>query len=490
MGERSQAAPSPVQNRGHQAESGGRQCRFRQLKPRPGRPDGEVAFSQCRRIRAATLELVDERGYDSVSVRAIVARAGVSTRTFYEQFAGKEECFLAAYDAVVRTTARDLLAAERGNLDYEQRLRRAFGAFGEAVARRPQAARVALFESFAAAPAVFERMRRAYGLYEALVADCFAVADDGVGLAPPLGKGIIAACAQVSRARLLAGREDVMPGEAGGLTAWALSLRSAAAKSAWAEGALGPIPPPLGVAADFIADERTVILRAAARLAARQEPLTVATIRAEAGLSRRSFYVHFTGLEDCVLAARQLWLHQALMQSRGAYLSGGSWPAAICRLASSLFSLLPANPGMARMAGSEGSSAGPAAVRWQTEQISRLATRLRRDAPSGLRPSQATAEASVAAAWDVFDNHLISGRPERLPRAVHTASYFVLAPVIGAVAAAEAIAHEARAPLRASLRSGQAMACSGAVSGRVSEGTGGANPSIKKSSTMPHQATQ
>src|SRR5207253_2083261 len=39
-----------------------------------------------------------ERGYPATTVADVVERAGVSRRTFYEQFADKEACFLAAYD--------------------------------------------------------------------------------------------------------------------------------------------------------------------------------------------------------------------------------------------------------------------------------------------------------------------------------------------------------------------------------------------------------
>jgi AcrR family transcriptional regulator len=50
---------------------------------------------------------VAEKGYGHVAVADVIERAGVSRKTFYEQFSNKEECFLAAYD----TEADRLLAA-------------------------------------------------------------------------------------------------------------------------------------------------------------------------------------------------------------------------------------------------------------------------------------------------------------------------------------------------------------------------------------------
>ncbi len=42
-------------------------------------------------------EVCAERGYAQVSVAEVAKRAGVSSLTFYKQFAGKEDCMLAAH---------------------------------------------------------------------------------------------------------------------------------------------------------------------------------------------------------------------------------------------------------------------------------------------------------------------------------------------------------------------------------------------------------
>jgi AcrR family transcriptional regulator len=47
---------------------------------------------------AALTELLAERGYAAVRIGDLVARAGVSRASFYEHFADKEACLLAAYD--------------------------------------------------------------------------------------------------------------------------------------------------------------------------------------------------------------------------------------------------------------------------------------------------------------------------------------------------------------------------------------------------------
>ena len=47
------------------------------------------------------MQAVAEKGYARVVVADVIERAGVSRKTFYEQFSNKEDCFLAAYDAGV-----------------------------------------------------------------------------------------------------------------------------------------------------------------------------------------------------------------------------------------------------------------------------------------------------------------------------------------------------------------------------------------------------
>jgi AcrR family transcriptional regulator len=73
--------------------------------------------SQRERILRATGELVAKRGYHDVRVTLIVKRAHVSYRTFYKHFPGKEECFLALFDAeMARSRGRieAALTAESG----------------------------------------------------------------------------------------------------------------------------------------------------------------------------------------------------------------------------------------------------------------------------------------------------------------------------------------------------------------------------------------
>ncbi len=62
-----------------------------------GIPADLVARNQRERLVAAMTEVCAERSYAQASVAEVAKRAGVSSLTFYKQFADKRDCVLAAH---------------------------------------------------------------------------------------------------------------------------------------------------------------------------------------------------------------------------------------------------------------------------------------------------------------------------------------------------------------------------------------------------------
>ena len=123
-------------------------------------PRDVVRQTQRARMLDAMVQSVAEKGYARLAVADVVERAGVSRKTFYEQFANKEECFLAAYDdgvdrllaaidAALATLAPDWLAAAR----------RAVEVYLDAMAASPAFARAFLIEALGAGPVALARRR-------------------------------------------------------------------------------------------------------------------------------------------------------------------------------------------------------------------------------------------------------------------------------------------------------------------------------------------
>ncbi len=68
---------------------------------RHGLPPEFVARNQRERLIAGLAEAIAEHGYDGDPVARITRHAAVSRRTFYEHFADRDECFIAAYETVM-----------------------------------------------------------------------------------------------------------------------------------------------------------------------------------------------------------------------------------------------------------------------------------------------------------------------------------------------------------------------------------------------------
>jgi len=109
-------------------------------------------------LMLAVLKAVAERGYPATTVLDVTEIGGVQRTVFYEHFAGKEDCFLAAFDAHARRLQRKVaMAFNRGGGDWRDRLRRAIAALLQFAANEPSAARALIVEARAGGPNVVLR---------------------------------------------------------------------------------------------------------------------------------------------------------------------------------------------------------------------------------------------------------------------------------------------------------------------------------------------
>ncbi|HEX8690147.1 MAG TPA: helix-turn-helix domain-containing protein [Solirubrobacterales bacterium] len=129
-----------------------------EVSVRPTLPREFIALHKRRRIMDALAELSAEQGYEATKISDIVRRAAVARKTLYDNFTGKEEVFLAAFDAAVEEAVRrveeDCAAAEGG---WEERIEAGLAAFLGYVAEDPALARMCLIEALSATPATTKR---------------------------------------------------------------------------------------------------------------------------------------------------------------------------------------------------------------------------------------------------------------------------------------------------------------------------------------------
>lgn len=120
----------------------------------------QVVADQRLRLLLGMAEAAGEQGYASTSVADVLRRAGVSRETFYEQFASKDECFLAALDLVGEVLLGHLARASAGTGDRVDRFGRVVEVYLTTLADHPAYARLFLVEAHAAGAEALARRAR------------------------------------------------------------------------------------------------------------------------------------------------------------------------------------------------------------------------------------------------------------------------------------------------------------------------------------------
>jgi AcrR family transcriptional regulator len=119
-----------------------------------------VAESQRERLLRAMVREIAEHGYDEVSVAQVVARAGTSRGTFYEEFASKDEALLAAYDSMLDVLIERVRSSFSVGDPWPMKVRLALGVLLRELASNPEIARLATVDIPAAGPIAHERYRQ------------------------------------------------------------------------------------------------------------------------------------------------------------------------------------------------------------------------------------------------------------------------------------------------------------------------------------------
>jgi AcrR family transcriptional regulator len=172
----------------------------------------EVDEFQRARIVSAMVEVASEVGYLGAAVAPVVARAGVSRRTFYELFEGREDCFLAAFEWGVSQARHTMAEAYASQRSWRDRVRHALAALLCLLDAEPELARVCVVEALGAGPLVLARRGQ---VAEELIAALGAGAPRSRGPAEmPLltAEGVIGGAFSVVHARLLEHGQDAAVG--------------------------------------------------------------------------------------------------------------------------------------------------------------------------------------------------------------------------------------------------------------------------------------
>ena len=171
-----------------------------------------VAANQRERILSAVAKAVAALGYAETSVEAIIERAGVSRRTFYDHFKNKEDAFLAAYDAAIHQQVKYVRLAYLKQSTARERLRAGIGAYLEFLANEPEFARMCIVEALAAGPRALARRSAAVRMFTEIIEDNIHELDPDCQIAELAAETIVGGIHEVVFSRILADRTDELPG--------------------------------------------------------------------------------------------------------------------------------------------------------------------------------------------------------------------------------------------------------------------------------------
>lgn len=174
----------------------------------------QVLASQRSRLISAMLEQVDARGYEATTVAHVVAAAKVSRNAFYELFADRQDCFIAACDELQRELLESLYD-QVGAPTWLDALRRGLDLYIDFWADRPGFATVYMVDFPTAGRRAQEQRDRAYEGFAQMFAALGARAraeQPELGPLPELAPRIlVTAITELIAQEVRAGRGDRLP---------------------------------------------------------------------------------------------------------------------------------------------------------------------------------------------------------------------------------------------------------------------------------------
>jgi AcrR family transcriptional regulator len=171
---------------------------------------GQVTDIQRRRMLAAAVDTVEEVGYARMTVAQIISRARVSRKTFYDVFADREDCFLAAFDQALNQARELVREAYEQEPGWREGIRTALARLLVLMEEEPATARLCIVEALGAGETVLERRAETLDELAAVIDQGRLVAPAAREPAPVTAEGVVGAVLAVLHARLLEdGREPL-----------------------------------------------------------------------------------------------------------------------------------------------------------------------------------------------------------------------------------------------------------------------------------------
>ncbi|MDP9133791.1 MAG: TetR/AcrR family transcriptional regulator [Actinomycetota bacterium] len=422
-------------------ESG--ELKARKLRPGPSASREEVAANQRERMFGAMVAAVAEHGYEATRVADVLEISGVSRNTFYKHFDNKLECFLATMDATIRCGGSVVVSAY---VDHEgpwdEQLAEGFRELIATIVAQPAAARLFYVESHAAGPQAVAKVDE-FGLrLEEIIRRALDESPDHAGMPTELLRAVLRGMRRVFQSRLRTGRESELTDIGPQLFRWGLSYRTPP------EPLAHPTEPPpheFEIQPPDPEDARERILSAVIDLMATKgyQSLTITDIAQHGAVSLTTFYRHFQGKDDVVVAALRRSTSQVVEAIAPAFHGAPDWPHAVGAGLRAFFAFLVLPQPFARFGGVDIVYSGSRFVLDVRQQLLSTAQAFLAEGYHHHAVEPIAGEA-IGASIDAlaFDQIVVRGE-QRLYEITPTATYIALVPFTG-VDEACAIANSSR----------------------------------------------
>ena len=426
----------------------------------PSRRAAPTKVGPQERLVVGMTQAAARYGYKDASVARVVEQAGVSRATFYEHFADKEACFLAAFN---RAAERIEIALPRVEAEYSPALRagQLLDDLLTNIVRDPAAARILLLEARAGGP----RVRQAYERFMGTVGSTFerwlaGPGESGYRL-DITGRAIMEGIGGVLVVRVFRGETARLADLRDDLLAWVYAYavpeqqapvaparwrRLGAALPQGASEARAAVPRrlPRGRSAappEAVAGEHRERILAAVAVLARTKgyaAMTVADIVKAGAVTREAFYDLFRSKEDAFLAAQTAGLEQSISRAAAAFFRGENWPERTWAGLEALLGFVAQQPDLVYLDVIESYSVGAAAVRRSFDNLMAYTLFLEdgyRQGAVAERLPHLCSEAIGSAILGLMRWEVLEGRTEEMMELLPQAAYLVLAPFLGPAAA-------------------------------------------------------
>lgn len=409
--------------------------------------------TQRARLIEAMIQLTLSRGYLSVSIAEVIAAAGVSRRTFYEHFAHKDECLLAAVAEIQEALLSDL----RGGMaaaSPQDALAVAIDALIALAGIDDGSGRLWLIEAVSGGTRLLDARDHTITAIGRMLEERYAIAPRDTPLPDVSARMLVGGVCRLLAWRLQSGEASL--GDAReDLIGWTRHYERAVGEHRWRSlqparipdgpNLSPPLRPPIAIPregsrssrAELEHNQRQRVLFAGAQIAERggYASATIAEITSLAGIDARAFRRLFATKQDVFAAVHELYFQHVLTVSASAFAIGNSWPEQIWQAGRAFTQLVEQNPALAHISFVEAHAAGADAMRRHQELVVAFTIFLRegfRDlAPGQHPPSPLTLEAIALTNFEIAYRQCREGASMHLSGLISHGAYLTLAPFLG-----------------------------------------------------------